>query len=262
MLKYTISRYLCGKIQRGVNEKAGKIFCNRICHLEVFWIVCKTVLWSGMVGLALLLRNVDTWKPECGHRSAQCCTLTQVQGHHALMQTITLSSSRIMRSCSVAASPRLPAQRRWRHASLQLPRERQQDVPLRIETRTRTAIGWEKLSKHFELSKALEQIFLQAREINLAAFKLARQVADEGGCLVSISLNEPTSYQRGESEENVKEELRQQLKFFVDEGCRPDFVACEVLVITQTRSTNMIDNVPQFSVPRLHPRTGAGDRRL
>ena len=53
--------------------------------------------------------------------------------------------------------------------------------------------------------------FCQGREINVAAYRLARQVADEG-------------------EEQVKTELRQQLQFFIDEHLQPDFVACEVSV--------------------------------
>ena len=62
----------------------------------------------------------------------------------------------------------------------------------------------------------------------MAAFKLAKQAAEEGDCLVSISITEPMSYRRGASEEVVKGELRQQLTFFVDEDCKPDFVICEV----------------------------------
>ena len=74
----------------------------------------------------------------------------------------------------------------------------------------------------------IDRFFNQAREINLAAFRLAKQVADEGGCLVSISITEPMSYRRGATDDEVKDELRQQLQFFEDEKCRPDFVACEV----------------------------------
>ena len=70
--------------------------------------------------------------------------------------------------------------------------------------------------------------FCQGREINVAAYRLAREVADEGDALVSISLTEPMSYRQGAGEEQVKAELRQQLQFFIDEHLQPDFVACEV----------------------------------
>ena len=69
----------------------------------------------------------------------------------------------------------------------------------------------------------------QGKEINLAAYQLAREVADEGGALVSVSLTQPMSYMKGADRDQVKAELRDQLQFFVDAQCDIDFVACEVV---------------------------------
>ena len=88
----------------------------------------------------------------------------------------------------------------------------------------------------------------------MAAFKLAKQAAEEGDCLVSISITEPMSYRRGASEEEVKGELRQQLRFFVDENCKPDFVICEVKHPKQ-QVTSFMNELLLPLVPRVHSRT-------
>ena len=62
----------------------------------------------------------------------------------------------------------------------------------------------------------------------MAAYGIAREVADEGDALVSISLSETTSYKQGKPKEVVQPEFEQQLKFFKDEGCDIDFIVCEV----------------------------------
>ena len=74
----------------------------------------------------------------------------------------------------------------------------------------------------------MSDYLLKGKEINLAAYKLAREVADEGNALVSISLNEPTSVLKGEPKEVVQREMRRQIQFFIDENSDIDFVACEV----------------------------------
>ena len=83
--------------------------------------------------------------------------------------------------------------------------------------------------RHYSIDKYSHDF--QGREINLAAFRLARQVADEGNALVSVSLSEPLSAREDASEEDVKNQLREQIQFFVNEKCDIDFVACEVRVL-------------------------------
>ena len=47
------------------------------------------------------------------------------------------------------------------------------------------------------------KLCFQGREINLAAFRLARQVADEENALVFVSLSEPLSVREDASEEQI-----------------------------------------------------------
>ena len=85
-------------------------------------------------------------------------------------------------------------------------------------------------------------MLLQGREINIAAFRLAREVADEGDALVSISLTETKSYAKGESKDVVQAEFEQQLSFFRDEGCDIDFIVCEVRPATRD-ATSILSSV-------------------
>ena len=85
-----------------------------------------------------------------------------------------------------------------------------------------------KIQSPYYCVKTCTSYLTQGKDINLAAFKLAREVADEGNALVSISLSEPTSVLKGQPKEVVQPEMRRQLQLFIDENCDIDFVACEV----------------------------------
>ena len=67
----------------------------------------------------------------------------------------------------------------------------------------------------------------QTGDINRAAYKLAREVADTGDALVSISITETMAYRsHRKGKEEVIKEFRSQLDFFKD--CEVDFLICEV----------------------------------
>ena len=53
----------------------------------------------------------------------------------------------------------------------------------------------------------------------MAAYRIAREVANEGEALVSITLSETMSYKAGKGKEVVQPDFEKQLQFFKDEGC-------------------------------------------
>ncbi|XP_022246003.1 betaine--homocysteine S-methyltransferase 1-like [Limulus polyphemus] len=62
-------------------------------------------------------------------------------------------------------------------------------------------------------------------DINDEACKLAREVAEEGDCLVAGGLAQILTYQPGTNKEKVQEEFRKQVDVFVKNGV--DFIVCE-----------------------------------
>ncbi|XP_076333428.1 betaine--homocysteine S-methyltransferase 1-like [Tachypleus tridentatus] len=62
-------------------------------------------------------------------------------------------------------------------------------------------------------------------DINKAACKLAREVAEEGDCLVAGGLSQTPTYLSGRNKEKVQEEFRKQVKVFTENGV--DFLICE-----------------------------------
>ncbi|XP_076333420.1 betaine--homocysteine S-methyltransferase 1-like [Tachypleus tridentatus] len=63
------------------------------------------------------------------------------------------------------------------------------------------------------------------RDINNAACKLAREVAEEGDCLVAGGLSQTPTYLSGRNKEKVQEEFRKQVAVFTENGV--DFLICE-----------------------------------
>ncbi|XP_022246007.1 betaine--homocysteine S-methyltransferase 1-like isoform X2 [Limulus polyphemus] len=63
------------------------------------------------------------------------------------------------------------------------------------------------------------------RDINNAACKLAREVAEEGDCLVAGGLSQTPTYLSGKNKGEVQEEFRKQVKVFTENGV--DFLICE-----------------------------------
>lgn len=61
--------------------------------------------------------------------------------------------------------------------------------------------------------------------INQAACDIAREVADEGGCLVAGGVSQTPSYLSGKPKEECQEEYRKQMKVFVSNHV--DFIICE-----------------------------------
>lgn len=100
-------------------------------------------------------------------------------------------------------------------------------------------------------------------DINLAAVAIAREVADEYGALISVSLCESRNYKEGKGYDDVIADFRKQLKFFVDAGCDIDYIVCEVSLETQqsyvfdTAATCLMWSLAVFPIPR---RDGVGDR--
>ena len=62
--------------------------------------------------------------------------------------------------------------------------------------------------------------------INMAASKLAKKVADEGGALTLGGICQCPTYLSGIGKEAVQEEFRKQINVFVEAGL--DFLLCEV----------------------------------
>ncbi|GIX73065.1 betaine--homocysteine S-methyltransferase 1 [Caerostris extrusa] len=63
------------------------------------------------------------------------------------------------------------------------------------------------------------------KDINEAACKLAREVANEGDALVGGGISQTPSYLSGKGKENVQEEFRKQVQVFVNN--KVDFLICE-----------------------------------
>ncbi|XP_076333424.1 betaine--homocysteine S-methyltransferase 1-like [Tachypleus tridentatus] len=63
------------------------------------------------------------------------------------------------------------------------------------------------------------------RDINNAACKIAREVAEEGDCLVAGGLSQTPTYLSDRNKEKVQEEFRKQVKVFTEN--RVDFLICE-----------------------------------
>ena len=68
---------------------------------------------------------------------------------------------------------------------------------------------------------------MQATELNKAACKMAREVANEGNALVSGGLSPVVSFSNGEGEEATREEFRKQIRI---QELQCDFLLAEVIL--------------------------------
>ena len=72
---------------------------------------------------------------------------------------------------------------------------------------------------------------MQAAEINTAACKIAREVANEGDAIVCGGLSPVPGYVMGKGEKAVRQEFRNQVDVFMEH--KVDFVLAEVACFCQ-----------------------------
>ena len=157
--------------------------------------------------------KAGVWTPECtvlhpdAGTDASCSYASHnfvIQSHHALLQCCSFtatSCATVLTSCKRSTSTRTTARCRTLRNGLA-------NLCRRFVDKLNTT------NMYFSCTVSYSCERFQAREINLAAFKLAKQAAEEGDCLVSISITEPMSYRRGASEEEVKTELTTSTQVF------------------------------------------------
>lgn len=95
--------------------------------------------------------------------------------------------------------------------------------------------------------------FYQVAEINNAACKIAREVADEGDALVAGGISQTPAYLSGLGKEAVQKEFKKQIDCFVANNV--DFLIAEVcwyiIIIKILHVMLIVDNV-KFKLPILH----------